>query len=558
MRSFLLFFFTHLLLINTQAQEKLILDSKGELSQINRNNLKQSRGYQAISAFDTVSRTPLLIYAIYFKNNKMGILNVNSREVTPAIYDEIAGLNISHTTVMFGYHDHYPVVINKKYGLISNTGKVIIPVKYDYITYGAQKVKEKKGLVQDSIFFIKDQRNEYQGDLKGKLVVQKPSEDVTITERVEESYYPSSSNSSSPSSSQQNFSKHGKIIKEYNLLNIVEKKVGTKYLQGAFNKKTNELVIPVEYYYIIQDRYKRLIACRENHCMIKDSTGKDLLNEHFETIEEFNGLYKISKDKKTAFFDKKLQPVSDFVYERFGSANGEIIVVSKNEKFGIVSITGKELTDFIFDEIQIYSSRSMSKTPFVVASIGSKKGLLSPEGNYLTPIQYDDIYPESSVNDHGGGMGDVMPDMYNYDPSNAYFFFKNNNRYGLMDNNFSVITPSEYDQIKKSDNKNFVYVGNQSNNKMNWGILQIKTNRLITPLEFDGNFKYGYNGYFLVSKNYKLGLYKEDGKLIIPVEENGPLYIDYIYKGMIKVYNRKKLFYVDYNDEMIQIQRIEN
>lgn len=550
MKVFLLFLSLNLFFFETHAQVKLNINKKGELNETDRNKLMKSKGYQAISAFDTVSRSPLLIYAIYFKNAKMGILDVNGKEITPAKYDEIPGLNISHTNVMFGYHDHYPVVIDKTYGLITNTGKTLIPVKYKYITYGTAKTKEKKGMVQDSLFFLSDPSGEYQADLKGKITKQKESENYNI-EVVEEDYNRYSSTYSSSTNTPKKTSDFGNIIKEFSVLNIVENKVGNKYLQGAYNKKTNELIIPVEYNYIVNDRYNRLIAYKTNEVSIKDSTGKNLLSESYQYIEEFNGLYKIKKDNKTAFFDKDLKQVSDFVYEYFGSANGEIIIVSKNGKNGIVNIQGKEITDFIFDEMQIYSSRSMSKTPFVVASILGKKGLLTPEGKYLTKIEYDDIYPESSISRGGGGSGDVMPDMYNYDPSNAYFIYKKENMFGVLDNNFSVMVPAQYQVINKSDNPDFVYVGNTINNKLSWGILNLKTNKLITPMEFNGNFKYGYKGYFTVNKNNKTGLYKDNGKLLIPVEEMPTVYIDYIYKGLIKVYNQKKIYYIDYYDEVL-------
>ncbi len=557
MKYFLLFLSIQFGFYNTDAQAKLNINSKGELNEMVRSNLMKTRDYEAISSFDTVSRSPLLIYAIYFKNGKMGILNITGVEVTPAIYDEIPGLNISHTTVMFGYHDHYPVVINKKYGLITNAGKLLIPVKYDYITYGAAKAKDKKGMVQDSLFFISDSRNEYQADLKGKINQQKLTENGN-EQVVTEDYSSSPSSYSNSTNTPKKTSVNGNIIKEFSILNVVENKVGNKYLQGAFNKKTNELIIPVEFNYIVNDRYNRIIAYKTNDVIIKDSTGKNLLKESYQYIEEFNGLYKITKDNKTAFFDKNLNQVSDFVYEKFGSANGEIIIVSKNGKYGMVSIQGKELTDFIFDEMQIYSSHSSIKTPFVVASILNKKGLISAEGKYLTPIEYDDIYPETSVNDHGGGMGDVMPDMYNYDPSNAYFFFRKNNKMGLLDNQFRIVVPAAYSNIKKSDNRNFVYTGELEKNSWKWGILNIYSQKSITPMEYDENIKYGYNGYFVVTKNRKQGVVSENGKMLIPVEEQPTLYIDYIFKGLIKAYNRDKTYYIDHADNILMIYKIKN
>ncbi len=542
-----------LLKFSVFSQDKLIINQKGELNESSRNKLMLAKKYQAVSAFDTVSRSPLLIYALYFKNNKMGILNIYGKEITPPIYDEIPGLNISHTNVMFGYHDHYPVIINKKYGLITNTGKQLIPVMYNYITYGANKVKEKKGLVQDSLFFLTENKKEFQADLKGKITTQKMEEQLTENnETVMESYNPPTKKETNT-----NYSKHGKIIRENTSIAIVENKVNGKYLQGAFNKKTNELILPVEYNYIIFDRYNRMIGYKINNCVITDSSGKNLLNEEFNKIEEFNGLYKITRENKTAFFDKNLIPVSDFVYERFGSANGELIVVSKNGKYGLVSIEGKELTQFIFDELQLYSSHSLSKTPFVIATIGEQKGLLSAEGKYLTGIEYQDIYPESSINDHGGYSGDVMPEMYNYDPSNAYFIFKRNNKFGIMNNNFQIIVADTYDQVKKSDHKDFVYVA-QNGNPTNWGILNISKNQLITPIEFNENFKYGYHGYFVVGKNRSYGVCNNNGKIIVPVQEEATLYIDYIYKGLIKVYNRKKIFYIDPYDNVVSLLRANN
>ncbi|MFZ4058940.1 MAG: WG repeat-containing protein, partial [Ferruginibacter sp.] len=145
-----------LVFTSLQAQQKFTLNKLGLITEAQWQTIKKSRQYEALSRFDTVSKKPLLVYAIYVKNNKLGIVNHLGVEVTPALYDDISGLNISYTTVMFGFHNHYPVVIDKKYGLITNTGKVILPVKYNYITYEKSKDNPKAGVVIDSTFMVND------------------------------------------------------------------------------------------------------------------------------------------------------------------------------------------------------------------------------------------------------------------------------------------------------------------------------------------------------------------------------------------------------------------
>ena len=74
------------------AQKPFKINSEGELSKSQYEKLLKSKGYDAVSNFDTVNVNPLLIYAVYVKKGKLGILDHTGKEITEAKYDRIWGL----------------------------------------------------------------------------------------------------------------------------------------------------------------------------------------------------------------------------------------------------------------------------------------------------------------------------------------------------------------------------------------------------------------------------------------------------------------------------------
>ncbi len=550
---------------NQFAQTKLTYDKSGVLNKVDYDKLIGLKKYQLISAFDTVSMKPLLVYAIYLKNNKFGILDNNAKEITPAIYDGIEGLNISYTSVMFGFHENYPVKIGKKYGLISNTGKQILPVQYDYIHNEEKRsVKRihKKDVVIDSVVVANLGDEELIFTPKGKLLkknIEIQNSDAPVIEDYRSYDYPRNNNDEKPPV--KITTPYGNVYQKLeNNLALVQNKVDKFYFLGLVDLSTNKLLIPVEFNYITIPEKGRFIAIKDKKVNIYNDKGELLLPETYESIDKFNKIYRLKKDGKTALFNLDLKPITGFIYDYFGSASSDFMVAKKDNKYGVINPNdGSEIIPFNYETIEAYFNRYATGIAFYKVKLNAKEGFISKEGKPLTEIIYESIVPECTIEEPSFHSGETMPIDHDYHNKNAYFIYKKDNKYGLLDNDFKNLIPNEYDNLQKSFHNDFVFVSKKDSSKKTndiMSILNIRNNKTIVPFDYN-YFKYFGGTYFMISQGKKLGVCNFDGKMIIPMNEvsdyNERFYYNKIYKGLEIIDKRKDNYYIDSQNNMILI-----
>ena len=550
---------------NQFAQTKLTYDKSGVLNKVDYDKLIATKKYQLISAFDTVSMKPLLVYAIYLKNNKFGILDNTAKEITPAIYDGIEGLNISYTTVMFGFHENYPVKIGKKYGLITNTGKQILPVQYDYVRCEEKrsiKKVHKKDVVIDSVVVANLGDEELIFTPKGKLLkknIEIQNSDAPVIEDYRSYDYPRNNNDEKPPV--KITTPYGNVYQKLeNNLALVQNKVDKFYFLGLVDLSTNKLLIPVEFNYITIPEKGRFIAIKDKKVNIYNDKGELLLPETYESIDKFNKIYRLKKDGKTALFNLDLKPITGFIYDYFGSASSDFMVAKKDNKYGVINPNdGSEIIPFNYETIEAYFNRYATGIAFYKVKLNAKEGFISKEGKPLTEIIYESIVPECTIEEPSFHSGETMPIDHDYHNKNAYFIYKKDNKYGLLDNDFKNLIPNEYDNLQKSFHNDFVFVSKKDSSKKTndiMSILNIRNNKTIVPFDYN-YFKYFGGTYFMISQGKKLGVCNFDGKMIIPMNEvsdyNERFYYNKIYKGLEIIDKRKDNYYIDSQNNMILI-----
>jgi hypothetical protein len=561
-RSFTRFNLLLLLLIaagRLQAQKPFSTNSKGEVTDGSMHKLIKEREYQAVSAFDTVSKKPLLVYAIYFKNGRQGILDINGREVTRPIYDELDGLNRNVFAAMFGFHENYTVKSGKKYGMIDAKGKVIIPANYDYIRYSETKNNfpyASYGRFHDSLYEAD------QGD--AILIFNKAGRLVSRKETVEQEE-PGSRYEGDPD--MQPFQPKentqvpgmGNLIRNNDGMGIVEAKANGRYYQGAVNLNTGKEVLPAIYDYIYMASGKKFIASKEKKCQLFDSSGNDILGRKYDLIESFNSVFKITDDKKMALFSTNLANLTGFVYDNnTGYANADIMVMYKNGKAGIVSLDGKEKTSFIYEEIKFYSDFKNFKIPLVLVTVNGLKGYINTEGRPLTGFEYEMLIPECRVESDGNNLEEPI---FGFESNtiNQFHFYKKEGKYGLLDTAFQPLVPNEYDYMKKSGYSDLVYVARKEGNALKWGVLDIKKNQLLIPMEYESDLKCRSGRFITVKKGQSVGIFNEEGKMVVPLEAGSRIYMDYIFKGLIKVSGTStSSFYLDYMGNRVALPVAHN
>jgi hypothetical protein len=323
---------------------------------------------------------------------------------------------------------------------------------------------------------------------------------------------------------------------------------------------TNKLLIPVEFNYITIPEKGRFIAIKDKKVNIYNDKGELLLPETYESIDKFNKIYRLKKDGKTALFNLDLKPITGFIYDYFGSASSDFMVAKKDNKYGVINPNdGSEIIPFNYETIEAYFNRYATGIAFYKVKLNAKEGFISKEGKPLTEIIYESIVPECTIEEPSFHSGETMPIDHDYHNKNAYFIYKKDNKYGLLDNDFKNLIPNEYDNLQKSFHNDFVFVSKKDSSKKTndiMSILNIRNNKTIVPFDYN-YFKYFGGTYFMISQGKKLGVCNFDGKMIIPMNEvsdyNERFYYNKIYKGLEIIDKRKDNYYIDSQNNMILI-----
>ncbi|MFY9308947.1 MAG: WG repeat-containing protein [Bacteroidia bacterium] len=265
---------------------------------------------------------PGLFYVVN-KNGKNGFIDETGKEVVPCKYDEVTSFNKGYAFVKINAGESA-----QKHGMVDTKGREAIPCIYDEAIFFEQGY---------SIVKIKTGEFEYKHglvDSTGKLII--PAK----YGRLE--YYPNDK-----------------------VLVFGDEKTSNVGLMDV----TGKIIIPAQYQFWSKKISKGLWPVgtwpegTQGVCGVVNLKNQTVIPFEYEMIESYSdelGLAPAKKDGKYGFIDRTGKVVIPFIYKSVWASN-KYLAVKKDDKWGIITTDNKTILPFEYSDI----SSIMEKTAWV-------------------------------------------------------------------------------------------------------------------------------------------------------------------------------------------------
>ena len=312
--SLLIFFFLGILFSN-HAQKELTFDHQGLLNESDYQFLKAKIHFDLLGSFQLVhGGKHSLLWPYSWKNGQFGIVDSKGNIMVPAIYDEIAGLNISFSYEQKAdWHEYISVRRGNKYGMISLNGKEFLPLKYDWIYYFITR-QDRKGHLLDSLYTAIIDDTTFIYNTKGKLVSNYiRGRNKTVKATPKKDYKEEAVDKTVVKKERIPFLEKSPLEKRYPYGSIISNKKGKLIFYDpktktccVYDTLTNKIIIPHNRYQKITHHSEdAFITIKNKKYGLHDMTGKQLLPTDYQHIEQFKSVYKVTKEDKMALFRVK-------------------------------------------------------------------------------------------------------------------------------------------------------------------------------------------------------------------------------------------------------------
>ena len=266
-------------------------------------------------------------------------------------------------------------------------------------------------------------------------------------------------------------------------------------------------------------------------------------------IDEENGTYKtkvVNKNNEEIWQDyEKIQGLENFDESENVWYEENCLKALKNGKWGLISIDGKEISEFIYDDIQTLKGVKNS----IIVQKDGMFGLLNSKGNKILDTTFSQIQ------------------KYGEEENFGFITINQENKYGLVNLSGDKILENNYEKIENIYNEKYfavvengkqILVDKQANKILEENFDEIKQ-IASSGIIFTKNNLYGlmnYSGETLIEPNYEvlkeintdIFSAKKDGKIgVIDKEQNAK--VAFSYKEIS--YNKKAGIYIAENEEYV-------
>ena len=418
----------------------------------------------------------------YSQNGKYGIIDINGKKITNAIYDEIDTLQTKEGELL--------VKKDNKYGVINIKGATLVKPQYDKIE--ADKFYEEESGYKKSGYIVSKTTEEgYRYgyvNLEGKEIIEVKYNDLNrITEINSDDIYIICA-------------ENGK----YGLLKNDKKIIDNEYQSLIYNESNNtitalkgknygvisidgKVVVPIEYKQIdITGDYIYAKTIDEN-VKIFDATGKETnMSENTAIINIDKTDYKIyinTMDGKTTYNiykNGKNITQNEYTYIQYLYDN-YFIACNTNGKLGVIDNEGKTKIEFNYNSIQKIENTKMiqavSNDTKMTEIYSEKMEKISElkDGTIQNNKEYLKIYNEEETKYISlEGKQVTNTEVFT---NNKIFAKKQDNKWGFVDASGTKIIDFKYDKVTEVNKYGFA--GIKQDEK--WGIIDSNGKIVVEP-----------------------------------------------------------------------------
>ena len=418
----------------------------------------------------------------YADNNKFGIISIDGKKITDAIYEDIDTLQFKEGELL--------VKQNGKYGVINIKGVTIVNPIYDEIN--SDKYYEEQLEYKKSGYIVKKTTDEgYRYgyvDYKGKQIIDTKYNDLyRITDINNENVYLICAQNG-----------------QYGLLRNKKKIINNEYQSLTYNDSNNTItalkgkrygVINIDGKVIVPFEYKQIdttgeyiyAVAEDNTTKIFDAKGKETnINPNMAILDIENTNYQIyidsdnDKTKYTLYKDGNAVTKNEYVYIEYLYDN-YFIACNSEGKLGVIDDTEKIKIPFEYNSIQKIDGIDLIQTyknDEKVTEIYSKelKKITSLENATMTKTaDYIKIYNDTDakyINKEGKEVKNT--ELFS---NNKIFANRWNDKWGFVDKQGNKVVDYEYDKVTEVNSYGFA--GIEKDGK--WGVIDSNGKIIVEP-----------------------------------------------------------------------------
>ena len=417
----------------------------------------------------------------YKENEKFGLINLEGKKLTKAIYEKIEGLPYKEGELL--------VQKEGKYGVINLKGKELIKPQYDQVNVDGYSNDENGYKNAGYIIGNKTEDGYRYGyiDINGKTLLELEYNEIQrITDVKENDIYLIAA-------------KNG----QYGLFKNKEQVLGNEYQSITYNQtdetlilqKTKKfgvanldgkIIIPVEYKQIDSIGMYIYATNEDGKENVYTKEGTEIqADSNIAILETSNENFKIKIDNTNgtiySIIDKNDNPITKQNYSYIEYLSDDNFIVSLEGKLGVINSNNEIKIDIKYDSIE-----KLQNTDFITTTLAKDKTTQIydkninklcdlPNANIVVEKEYIKIYNDE-VTKYFSLSGREISSKEAL-KGNKIFAISNNGKWGFVDSNGNILLDYQYE--KATDLNEYGFAGIKLDGK--WGVVNSEGKVILEP-----------------------------------------------------------------------------